>query len=97
MPKEIDERSQGPGDSVSDISRLSTTWLKPSPSTLRQISELTSGRPLADISQLATTQLKPVLSRTETRAEQIARHEAEIRRLLELADVVEQAITALST
>jgi len=95
MPKEIDERSPGPGESVPDISQLTTTWLKPSPSALRQISALTSRRPVPDISQLATTPLKPVVSRTETRDEQIAGHEAEIRRLLELADVVEQAITAL--
>jgi hypothetical protein len=50
---------------------------------------------LPDISQLVTTLLKPCPSPVETHAQELAQHQAEIRRLAELADVVEQAVTAL--
>jgi hypothetical protein len=48
-----------------------------------------------DISQLGTTYLRPLPPMEETPAQQVAQHEAEIQRLLEIADAVEQAITAL--
>jgi len=48
-----------------------------------------------DISQLATTYLVPPQPLAATSSEQIAQHEAEIGRLLDLVAVVEQAITAL--
>ena len=48
------------------------------------------------ISQLLTTQLKPRPSPVETQAQQIAEHQAEIKRLFELAEVVEQAGSAYS-
>ena len=50
---------------------------------------------LPDISQLVTTLLKPRPSSVEMHTQQVAQHQAEIRRLAELADVVEQAVTAL--
>jgi hypothetical protein len=50
---------------------------------------------LPDISQLATARLPPRPSAAGTHAQQIAEHQAEIRRLAELAEVIEQAVTAL--
>jgi hypothetical protein len=50
---------------------------------------------LPDISQLATARLTPRRPRVQTDWQQIAQHEAEIRRLSELADALEQAVTAL--
>jgi hypothetical protein len=49
----------------------------------------------SDISQLATTRLQPSEPRAATYAQQVAEHKAEAQRLLELADVLENAITAL--
>ena len=51
--------------------------------------------PLPDISQLVTTRLKPRQTPAETHAREIAQHETEIQRLVELAVVLEQAVTAL--
>jgi hypothetical protein len=51
--------------------------------------------PLPDISQLITTRLKPRHTQAKTHAQQITQHEAEIRRLSDLAAVVGQAVTAL--
>lgn len=48
-----------------------------------------------DISELVTTRLRPLEPSAKTEAQQVARHKAEIRRLAELADAVEQAVTAL--
>jgi hypothetical protein len=48
-----------------------------------------------DISELVTTRLRPLEPRARTKAQQAARHMEEIRRLADLADAVEQAITAL--
>jgi hypothetical protein len=48
-----------------------------------------------DISQLATSLLGPRRPPVETQAQEVVQHEAEIRRLSELAEVVEQAVTAL--
>jgi hypothetical protein len=48
-----------------------------------------------DISQLVTSRLRPLQLRVETNDQQIAHHKAEIRRLAELAEVLEQAVTAL--
>jgi hypothetical protein len=50
---------------------------------------------LPDISQLATARLQPRQLPVETQAQQIAQHQAEIRRLADLAEVIEQAVTAL--
>jgi hypothetical protein len=50
---------------------------------------------LPDISQLATARLPPRPTPAETHVQQIAEHQAEIRRLAELAEVIEQAVTAL--
>jgi hypothetical protein len=50
---------------------------------------------LPDISQLVTARLKHRQPQAETPAHRIAHHEAEIRRLVELMAVLEQAITAL--
>ena len=50
---------------------------------------------LPDISQLVTARLKPRPTQAETHVQQIAQHEAEIQRLVELAAVLEQAVTAL--
>jgi hypothetical protein len=50
---------------------------------------------LPDISQLVTTLLTPRPSPVETHAQELAQHQTEIRRLGELADVIEQAVTAL--
>ena len=50
---------------------------------------------LPDISQLVTARLRPRQARAELDAQQITQHQAEIRRLIELAEVVEQAVTAL--
>ena len=49
----------------------------------------------ADISQLVTGRLKPLQPQLESDDHLIAHYEAEIRRLAELADAVEQAVTAL--
>jgi hypothetical protein len=54
-----------------------------------------SASDLIDISQLVTSRLKPLQPRVETNDQQIARHKAEIRRLAELAEALEQAVTAL--
>jgi hypothetical protein len=51
--------------------------------------------PFPDISQLVTARLRPHQTRRETHAQQITQHEAEIRRLADLAAVIEQAVTAL--
>ncbi len=51
--------------------------------------------PAPDISQLVTARLKPFGPHVKTVAQQLAQHRAEIRRLSELADAVEQAVTAL--
>jgi hypothetical protein len=48
-----------------------------------------------DISQLVTTRLRPLELSAKTESQQVARYMAEIRRLTELADAVEQAVTAL--
>jgi hypothetical protein len=48
-----------------------------------------------DISQLVTARLRPLGSHVKTAAQQLAQHRSEIRRLSELADMVEQAVTAL--
>jgi hypothetical protein len=48
-----------------------------------------------DISELGTTLLAPLGPRAKTNADQVAQYEAEIRRLAELADAVDQAVTAL--
>ena len=74
------------GNVFPDISQLVTTSLPP-----RQ----PPGDTLPDISQLATTRLVPRQSHVDMRAHQIAQHQAEIQRLCDLADAVEQAITAL--
>ena len=50
---------------------------------------------LPDISQLVTARLNPRRTRAEPHAQQISQHQAEIRRLAELAEVLEQAVTAL--
>ena len=49
----------------------------------------------SDVSQLVTTRLRPPVPRAATHAQQVAQHKAEAQRLLELADVLENAITAL--
>ena len=51
--------------------------------------------PTPDISQLVTARLKPFGPRVKTVAQQLAQHRAEIHRLSELADAIEQAVTAL--
>jgi hypothetical protein len=51
--------------------------------------------PFPDISQLVTARLRPHQTRRVTHAQQIAQHEAEIRRLSDLAAAIEQAVTAL--
>lgn len=48
-----------------------------------------------DISQLVTTRLRPLEPDAKTETQQVARYKAEIQRLAELADTVEQAVTAL--
>jgi hypothetical protein len=48
-----------------------------------------------DISKLVTTLLTPREPQAKTDVEQVAQYKAEIRRLAELADAVEQAVTAL--
>jgi hypothetical protein len=53
------------------------------------------GDPSPDISELGTTLLTPREPQAKSYAEQVAQYEAEIRRLAELAGVVEQAVTAL--
>ena len=50
---------------------------------------------ILDIGQLATTYLGPRKPTAKTRAQQIAHHEAEIRHVLELVSIVEQALTTL--
>jgi hypothetical protein len=50
---------------------------------------------LPDISQLVTTRLRPLQPRVQTGAQHVAHLRAEFRRLSELGDAVEQAITAL--
>jgi hypothetical protein len=50
---------------------------------------------IPDISQLVTTRLRPPRPRAHTDAQYVAHLRAEIRRLSELGDAVEQAITAL--
>ena len=50
---------------------------------------------LPDISQLGTTHLPSRQLPDEIHAKQIAEHQSEIRRLAELAEVVEQAVSAL--
>ena len=51
--------------------------------------------PVPDISQLVTARLRPFGSHMKTAPQQLAQHRAEILRLSELADAVEQAVTAL--
>ena len=43
---------------------------------------------LPDISQLVTTRLKPRPTQAETHARQVAQHEAEIQRLVELEAIL---------
>jgi hypothetical protein len=50
---------------------------------------------LPDISQLATARLKPRQPQDEMYARQMAQHEAEIQRLVDLAAMLEQAVNAL--
>ena len=50
---------------------------------------------LPDISQLGTTRLPPRQLPDETHAKQVAEHQSEIQRLAELAEAVEQAVSAL--
>jgi hypothetical protein len=50
--------------------------------------------PLPDISQLVTARLEP-RSSAEPHTRQIAQHEAEIQRLVDLAATLEQAVSAL--
>jgi hypothetical protein len=52
---------------------------------------------LPDISQLVTTRLKPRQPEDEMYARQIAHHEAEAKRLVDLAAMLEQAVSALMT
>jgi hypothetical protein len=48
-----------------------------------------------DISQLVTSRLRPLESHTKTTDQELAQHRAEILRLSELAEAIEQAVTAL--
>jgi hypothetical protein len=50
---------------------------------------------MPDISQIVTTRLRPPKPRVRTDAQRVAHLRAEIRRLSELGDALEQAITAL--
>ena len=52
---------------------------------------------LPDISQLATARLKPRQPQDEMYARQMAHHEAEAKRLVDLAATLEQAVSALMT
>ena len=52
---------------------------------------------LPDISQLATARLKPRQPQDEMYARQMAHHEAEAQRLVDLAAMLEQAVSALMT
>jgi hypothetical protein len=86
--------------SVTDHPVLSSHWGVPMPERLILPSTTYVGQPgpddqLPDISQLVTARLQPRQSPSGTYAQQIAQHQAEVHRLAELADVVEQAVTAL--
>jgi hypothetical protein len=85
---------------MTDHPVLSSHWGAPMPERLILPSATYVGQPepddqVPDISQLVTARLPPRHSPSGTYAQQIGQHQAEIRRLAELADAVEQAVTAL--
>jgi hypothetical protein len=55
----------------------------------------TPSGPLPDISEFGTTRLPPLQHTPQTTAQWIAGHEAEIVRLVQTAEAVEQAVIAL--